>query len=79
MPRIGLETNNQEAQKRFCLNGGGVAYLSRFMVEKEIETGRLFEIPVESPHEFNLWLAKRKGLELSLSARTFLDTLKKSF
>jgi DNA-binding transcriptional LysR family regulator len=77
MPRIGLEANSQEAQKRFCLEGGGVAYLARFMVEKEIQRGKLFEIPVENPHSFNLWLATRKGRRLSLSARTFLEHLKK--
>lgn len=76
MPRIGLEANGQEAQKRFCLAGGGVAYLARFMVEKEIHNGRLFEIPVDHPHIFNLWLATRKGRQLSLSARTFLEQLK---
>ncbi|MGZ3694448.1 MAG: LysR family transcriptional regulator [Bdellovibrionota bacterium] len=72
MPQIGLETNSQEAQKRFCLAGDGVAYLARFMIKKEIENGELFEIPVSHPHEFDLWLARRKGQHLSLPARTFL-------
>ena len=76
MPRIGLETNSQESQKRFCLDGGGIAYLSRFMVEEEINQGLLFDIPFESLHEFNLWIATRKGRALSLNARTFLDFLK---
>lgn len=76
MPRIGLEANGQEAQKRFCLEGGGVAYLARFMVEKEIQKGKLFEIPLEHPHVFNFWLATRKGRPLGLSARTFLEHLK---
>lgn len=76
-PQIGLETNSQEAQKRFCLAGEGVAYLARFMVEKEIKSGELFEIPVDYPHEFHLWLAKRKGHHLSLTARTFLDSIKR--
>jgi LysR family cyn operon transcriptional activator len=71
-PQLGLETNSQEAQKRFCLAGEGVAYLARFMVEKEIARGDLFEIPIDHPHEFNLWFAKRKGRHLSLPARTFL-------
>jgi len=72
VPRVALETNSQEAQKRFCLAGEGVAYLARFMVEKEIERGELFEIPVDHPHEFDLWFAKRKGRHLSLPARMFL-------
>lgn len=76
MPRIGIEVNGQEAQKRFCMEGGGVAYLARFMVEKEIRFGKLFEVPLPDPHTFNLWLATRKGRQLSLSARTFLDHLR---
>jgi DNA-binding transcriptional LysR family regulator len=71
-PKIGLETNSQEGQKRFCLAGEGVAYLARFMVKNEIENGELYEIPVEHAHEFNLWFAKRKGRHLSLTARMFL-------
>lgn len=72
-PQIGLETNSQEAQKRFCLAGEGVAYLTRFMVKDEIARGELFEVPVEFPHEFNLWLAQKKGRQLTLAARTFLE------
>lgn len=76
IPRIGLETNNQEAQKRFCLEGGGIAYLGRFMVEKEIERGRLVEIHMPKIHDFHLWVATRKGRQLSLAAKTFLDHLR---
>ncbi|QLY24474.1 LysR family transcriptional regulator [Bdellovibrio sp. KM01] len=72
-PQIGLETNSQEAQKRFCLAGEGLAYLTRSMVEKEIANGELFEVPVEHPHEFNLWLAIKKGRQLSLAARSFIE------
>lgn len=76
MPRIGFEANGQEIQKRVCLEGGGVAYLARFLVDREIREGRLFEIPVENQHSFNLWLATSKGRELSLSARMFLEHLR---
>lgn len=72
-PEIGLETNSQEAQKRFCLAGEGVAYLARFFVEKEILSGSLYEIPVDHPHEFHMWLARRRGRLLSLTARNFLQ------
>ena len=75
MPTIGFEVNSQESQKRFCLAGEGVAYLTHFMVKKEIEGGELFEIPVENIHEFHLWLARPKGKQLSLTARTFLKHL----
>lgn len=76
MPPIGLETNSQEAQKRFCIEGGGVAYLSRFMVEKQIADGVLHEIAMDHLHEFHLWLATRKGRQLTLTARTFIAHLR---
>lgn len=76
MPRIGFEANSQEAQKRICIEGGGLAYLARFMVANEIRNGSLFEVPVEEPHVFNLWLATRKGKMLSYTARTFLAHVK---
>jgi len=77
LPRIGFEISSQEAQKRICLEGGGVAYLSRFMVESEIKYGTLYEIPVEGdPHKFKLWLATKKGHVLSAPARVFLDRLR---
>ncbi|MBP9680265.1 MAG: LysR family transcriptional regulator [Bacteriovorax sp.] len=75
LPPISLEVNSQESQKRFCLAGEGVTYLANFMVKNEIEDGRLFEIPVEHPHEFHLWLARLKGKQLSLPARNFLKSI----
>ncbi|MBC7430396.1 MAG: hypothetical protein H7336_17410 [Bacteriovorax sp.] len=65
----------QESQKRYCLAGEGVAYLTNFMVKEEITKGKLFEIPVEHIHEFHLWLARPKGKQLSLNSRTFLKHL----
>lgn len=79
MPRIGFEANSQEAQKRVCLSGGGIAYLARFMVAKEIARGDLVEINVEQPHKFYLWLVRRKDRELSPTASVFLDRLKTKF
>ncbi len=73
VPKISIETNSQEAQKRFCMAGAGVAYLQRFMIQREVDRGELYEIPMENLHSFNLWLATRKGRHLSLSARTFLQ------
>lgn len=75
IPPICFEVNSQESQKRFCLAREGAAYLARFMVKKEIENGELFEIPVESAHEFPLWLAVVKGKQLSLASRTFLKSI----
>lgn len=77
VPRMSLQTSNQEAQKRFCLAGGGIAYLARFMVENEIAQGRLIEVPELKPHTFHLWVARRKDRKLTLQAQTFLTELKK--
>jgi DNA-binding transcriptional LysR family regulator len=75
MPPISFEVNGQEPQKQICLAGGGVAYLSRFMVAREIASGELQEIKVERTHAFKLWLAVRRGRELSVGARTFIERL----
>ncbi len=72
IPNFGLEVDSQESQKKFCLAGEGIAYLTRFMVEAEIEQGKLFEIPSDSLHDFNLWLARPRGKHLSLNSRTFI-------
>lgn len=73
--RIVFETNSQEAQKRFCLAGGGVGFFSRFMVEKELAEGSLVELPIAKPLPVALLLARKKDMPLSLNARTFLKTL----
>lgn len=79
MPPIGFEANGQEIQKRICMARGGVAYLSRFMVEQEIRSGILHEISIESPHVFALWLATKKGKVLSVQARTFIQRLEQAW
>jgi LysR family transcriptional regulator, cyn operon transcriptional activator len=76
MPPVVFEVNVQESQKRICMAGGGIAYLARFMVEREIENGTLQEINVAKPHTFKLWLSSRMGREMSLGARTFLEHLR---
>lgn len=76
VPRIACEVDGQEAQKRICISGGGMAYLSRFMVQAEIASGQLHEIEVEEPHTFNLWLARRKGKAPSLPAQRFIELLR---
>jgi LysR family transcriptional regulator, cyn operon transcriptional activator len=76
MPPVSVEVNGQEAQKQLCLAGAGVAYLARFMVAREIENGQLHEINVEKTHTFAMWLAVRRGHELSLAARKFIELLK---
>ena len=74
-PRVTFAINSQEAQKRACLEGAGVAYLARFMVQREIEAGTLVEIPLKSPISLQLFLATRRGRQLPLVARAFLRDL----
>ncbi len=78
MPPIGVELNGQSSQKIFCMKGGGVAYLARFMVDTELRSGQLFEIPVDEPHSFFMWLVTKKNRTLSVTARTFIQHLKDS-
>ncbi len=75
VPNVVFECNSQEAQKRLCLEGMGVAFLARFMVEDEIKNGDLAEIELAEPMTFYLHLARQKGRPLSLSARTFIELL----
>lgn len=74
-PPIGIEIDGQEAQKKICLAGGGIAYLAQFMVAHEIELNLLHKINVEHPHSFKLWLATRKGKDLTLVSKAFIKQL----
>jgi DNA-binding transcriptional LysR family regulator len=74
-PEVHIETNSQEMQKRLCLNGAGLAVLARFMVEAELASGELVEIPQAKSSVMWLHLAKRSSHTLSLNAKTFLDLL----
>ena len=49
------------------------------LVIEEIEGGQLHEIDVEQPHAFKLWLALRRGVELSGAAKAFLHHLRQSW
>ncbi len=70
---VACESNSQESQKRYCMEGGGIAFLARFMVEKELREGTLVEAPTSKPLALHLLLAKRKNLPLSITSRTFLE------
>lgn len=74
-PNVAFEASSQETQKRLCLEGGGVAFLARFMIEDEIKTGALIEVSLSRPLKLDLLVATRKNQLLSLSARTFLELL----
>lgn len=74
-PAMRFESNSQEAQKRFCLAGGGVAYLARFMVEQEIAQGLLVEHPLKKPMHAKLLLVTKKGATRSREAEELLKLL----
>jgi DNA-binding transcriptional LysR family regulator len=71
-PTVAFESSSQETQKRLCLAGVGFAYLARFMVEKEIERKELLEFPLPEAPKLTIYVARKKGVPLSLNARTFL-------
>ena len=75
-PAMSFESNSQESQKRFCLEGGGVAYLARFMVERELEAGTLVEHALKKPLLAELLLAYKKGAQRSRNAEEFLKLLR---
>jgi DNA-binding transcriptional LysR family regulator len=75
-PFMAFESNSQEAQKRYCLAEGGVAFLARFMVEEDLKKGALVELPTAKPLSLELSVAKRKGLPLSMAAQIFLGELR---
>jgi DNA-binding transcriptional LysR family regulator len=75
-PPVIFECNGQEGQKRFCRNVGGVAFLARFLVEKELREGSLKEYPLPKAFKLDLLLARRKGRPLTLNAATFVEGMK---
>jgi DNA-binding transcriptional LysR family regulator len=74
---ICFESNSQEVQKRYCLAGDGVAYLARFMVDKELNDGSLIEIPLKNPPALSLLVARKAERDLTLTAKTFLGRFKR--
>ena len=74
-PAIVMETNSQEAQKQFCIEGGGVAFLANFMVEKEIRENILVSLKLDTPLKITLYLASRKDYPISRNAQALLDIL----
>lgn len=72
-PKICVETNSQELQKRICMSGIGCALLARFMVEEELGNKQLREIKLPKKIFVDLLLAKRKNHVFSRPAQRFLE------
>ncbi len=74
--QVAFESNSQETQKKYCMEGGGIAFLAKFMVEKELQEKKLVSIPLQKEFIYHVHLAHKKDLHLSLNAQTFLGLLK---
>jgi DNA-binding transcriptional LysR family regulator len=72
---VAFECNSQDLQKRFCLAGMGSVLLARFMVEEELKSGALIQIPTEDEIFADFLLMKRSTHVLSLGAQTFIDSV----
>lgn len=72
-PKISIEANSQELQKRICLSGVGCTLLARFMVEEELHNKQLRQIKLPKRIHVDLLLAKRKNHVFTRAAQRFLE------
>jgi DNA-binding transcriptional LysR family regulator len=74
--RVVLELGSNEAIKEAVLRGVGVAVLSIYAVQKELQTGKLHALAVSGLHcDRDMFIVRDKRRVLSLSARLFLAFL----
>jgi DNA-binding transcriptional LysR family regulator len=76
-PRISMETNNQETQKRLALKGGGYTVLPIHMVHKELESGALVRIKTSKKLGSPLYFVKRRNRPLSKQAELWVEHFRK--
>jgi DNA-binding transcriptional LysR family regulator len=70
--QVALELGSNEAIKEAILRGVGVAVLSTFAVEKELQTGRLLGLKVSDLHcDRDMFIVQDKRRVLALPARLF--------
>jgi molybdate transport repressor ModE-like protein len=76
-PRDRWELGSPEAIKRAAREGLGIAFLSRYAVAEEVETGQLepFRLAGRPPLRRNFFVARPTGRELAPSEREFVATL----
>ena len=71
-----LQLNHGDAILRSCINGGGLAVLSRFVVGRHIASGKLISILDQYLQEdIPIYAVYPSGKHLSLKVRAFLDFL----
>lgn len=73
--KINIEVNNQDLQKRLCLEGNGASLLAKFMVVDELNKKKLRQIELPKPIMTDLFLAKRKGHVFTKAAENFIEQL----
>ncbi len=72
MPKI--ELSNLELITEFAVKGLGIACVARRYVEKELQSGELFEVNVEEKIPLrSLGIVSKKGMPLSAAAQKFID------
>lgn len=74
---IGLSSNSGETLKQLCLSGNGIACLSDYMVDREIERGDLVELLADKrvPVEMPLNAVYYSDRAVSARIRAFIDFL----
>ena len=76
-PRDRWELGSPEAVKRAAREGLGIAFLSRYAVAEEVESGHLepFRLAGRPPLRRNFYVARPAGRELAPSEQEFVATL----
>lgn len=76
--RVALELGSNEAIKEAVLRGAGVAVLSRYAVQRELEAGRLRALRIRGMHcRRDLYLVLHRRRVLAWPARLFLGFLER--
>lgn len=70
-----FESNSQEMQKRLAIQGECIAVLPRFMIEKELASGQLIELPGFKAQKSRLHWASRANYEVPEIMREFRKVL----
>jgi DNA-binding transcriptional LysR family regulator len=70
-PKLFLETNNQETQKRMTMRGYGYTVVPRHMVAEELKRGELRLVKAPKRLSSDIYLVKRKHKSLSKPAAVF--------
>lgn len=75
--KYGLSSNSGETLKQLCLSGNGIAYLSDYMIDREIARGELVELMADKvlPVEMPFSAVYYSDRAVSTRIRAFIDFL----